>query len=457
MANFSGGDAGFEKGYLEKVAMDIEEGKEIKFAGNVKQVVNMTDEVVSWIAAVKKRDINKVNNAFKTGAKFLPIFNGYTWTKIDKAPYSGQGGSGAGDEITALGECFHAYISAARQKKGSSLNSWLEGVDLLDSSTISRFTDCDRTLKQCLDGLDEAWKNSAVIISNKLSSQLGTGNYKFLRGGTVVTNIENNYKKLKRVAGITLNVNKWNPSDMWAMKIGFSLDTNQDTLDDFNQLLLQEYKNKNLIGVSLKKLASNAKTCYEEEFNGGNPRPEAKFVKYSISGIGKNVDWSTSYPRAGSASKDVYVYYKLGAKEYNMQIRTFSSVMSGWQGEIKGTTAAGGKIGGGNLQTALQFAGIADREYHSQSEFKIKSRITNNTTIAEFTKMYNYLGDVNMTEEDMALFLADYSNEWLYSKFLGLQFIYTMLTKRKSDEVMSQVISIASSSTPKSSVFLKYS
>lgn len=368
------------------------------------------------------------------------------------------GGSGAGAEITALGECFQAYMCAARQKKGRDLETAEEGIELLDANTIRQFTDCDRTLTQCVDGLDPAWMNSGIVIANRFSKQLSAGKYKFLRGGDVIQNIESTYNTLKKPAGVTLNINKWNPADIWAMKTTCRPNFNHPTLDAYNQYLLQEYRNKNLIGVSLKKLSPKATTCKEELFNGGIPRPSAKFIGYSIAGKKGNGAWSKIYAKKpGSASKDAYLTYMVGGKKTEMQIRTFTNGMSGWQGEIKGATAAGGKIGGGNLQEALTLAGIPASKFIDQSSFKSKSKIKNKVTVKEFTKMYNELSEDEVTEDEMTIFLGSYNDNWLYSKYLTMQFIYVMITERKADKTMAMLDSIASSSTPKSSVFLKYS
>ena len=105
----------------------------------------------------------------------------------------------------------------------------------------------------------------------------------------------------------------------------------------------------------------------------------------------------------------------------------------------------------------MVLAGIPERKFKNQSEFKRLSKIDNKSTIAEFTKMYNELSDSTMTEDEMSLFLQDYTNNWLYSKYLSMQFIYLLVTERKADEVVSMVVSIAESATPKSSIFIKYS
>ena len=71
--------------------------------------------------------------------------------------------------------------------------------------------------------------------------------------------------------------------------------------------------------------------------------------------------------------------------------------------------------------------------------------------------MYNELSEDEVTEDEMTIFLGSYNDNWLYSKYLTMQFIYVMITERKADKTMAMLDSIASSSTPKSSVFLKYS
>ena len=71
------------------------------------------------------------------------------------------------------------------------------------------------------------------------------------------------------------DINKWNPADIWAVdesKIS-SYDFNQvKQLPYYNQLLLQAYKNRDIIGVSLKKTkkAISAKIV-SQDFSLGSP------------------------------------------------------------------------------------------------------------------------------------------------------------------------------------------
>jgi len=75
--------------------------------------------------------------------------------------------SGAGSEVTALAESLQAYACATRQHLGK---------DLMDVSQITDKTisdaDCDRTLKQCMSGLDENWFRSVVLTANLISKEV---------------------------------------------------------------------------------------------------------------------------------------------------------------------------------------------------------------------------------------------------------------------------------------------
>jgi hypothetical protein len=72
-------------------------------------------------------------------------------------------------------------------------------------------------------------------------------------------------------------------------------------------------------------------------------------------------------------------------------------------------------------------------------------------------KFYEYLSGKKCSYEKMEDHLKNFDNNWLYSKYLSMQFVYTMKINNKANDVCSVIDSIAASSTPVSSVFLKYS
>ena len=114
MAALGGKEAEFNKPYLKMVASDIEKGNKIKFINGSKEKIEITKEIKKFIKGVNDNNISNVNlsmrgTTLKSG-KFTPIFNGNPWTKIDKSPYSGMGGTGKPDaKTTAMQELASLY------------------------------------------------------------------------------------------------------------------------------------------------------------------------------------------------------------------------------------------------------------------------------------------------------------------------------------------------------------
>jgi hypothetical protein len=407
-------------------------------------------------AVLKENDIDYsdgVKSSSSVDIRTTDVKIGTVTHRFFYKPKSG-GGSGAGAEITALGECFQAYACAARQFNKKPLDTAEDIFNLFKKNkVIMKSTDCDRTLEQCKAKLDPGWLRSGVEIANLNAAMLRGKTYIFHRGGDTVTAIEKTYERLKKKAGIKLNINKWNPSDMWCIQNNYKVKTDFDTLDEFNEYLLEQFNAGTVIGLSLKKLANNAMP-HEELFNVGAKPKKVSFVDFRISAAGKEF-WDPKL------SKDAYISYKEGGSIKSMQLRTFSAGMSGWQGEIKGTSAAGGKIGGGNLQESLMLAKIPSSAFIDQSSFKSHSKTTNPATVRDMAKFYKHLEKdrtpSKQVESLMGAHLKQFDNNWLYSKYLSMQFIYVMTKYKKEDQVAANLVSIASSSTPVSSVFVKYS
>lgn len=359
------------------------------------------------------------------------------------------GGSGAGAEITALGECFQAYACGARQAKGRPLESGEEVFEINPPEV-----EADRTLDQCRE-LPPEWINSGVVIANQFHSEQGSGTYKFHRGSQLVGLIEAEYQRLKREAGLKFDINKWNPSDIWAAKKNFRLKTGFKTLAEYNEYLINQFTEKNLMGVSLKKV--DGSRAIKEVYNLDKPEFDIKLTNYQIQAAKK--DFFSS-----DISKDVYLTYNQNRKEMKMQLRTFSAGLSGWQGEIKGKSAAGGKVGGGNLEEALVLAGIPRTAFIDQKAFKQLARNPTKQVFEQFIDMYLELSSGEKRKKSDLVGQAEIlykmkgkGASWFYSKYLSMQFVYTMIKYRKQDEVLRNIALIAASSTSVSSVFYKYS
>ena len=348
--------------------------------------------------------------------------------------------SGAGAEVTALYESLQAYACAARQSKGKDLESIFE---LKASNT--KDANCDRTLEKCLDqfGGDESYQYSIIGTANKFFKdyKISSG-YKFHRGGTTVDKIYTNWRKFKTGSGISGD-DKWNPADIWAVKSSYTQKSNSKNLGEYNQSILDAYNKKKLIGISLKKVPKGVVKC--AVYNHGDSELKAKF---------KEIKPMTDV----TASKDVYIVVNAEGKNIDIQLRNFSSrpVTSSWQGEIKGKSSAGGKIGGGVLTEQALSAGV---KLNMPNKFNASVKPTD-TLLKSFAKMYKKINPkTRETEKEVttkAKALSKVDPTWWMSKYLGVYYAFKIIDSGKKDRVASRVYRYASSATESSSVFVKY-
>jgi hypothetical protein len=361
-------------------------------------------------------------------------------TNVTEAP---KGQSGAGAEVTALAESLQAYACATRQFLGKELTDVSEITD----KTIGD-ADCDRTLKACLKGLDDVWYQSVVTTANQIFSDVPGANrgknFKFYRGGSFVNGIYDEWRRMKAGSGITGD-DKWNPADIWMAKKGFKLKTGWPTLRDYNRYIYDNFANTELVGISLKKLEKNG-SAKSKIFNNGKPLT-AKFTGIKL---GMNM----------LDSKDIYIKFNSEGKDGEIQLRNFSSrpQPSSWQGEIKGKTAAGGKIGGGVI-----FAGAVDTGIQ-----KTKLTLPNQTPIdkpseQDFKKFATMFKELSGSRESIPTLINQAKSghrkdkTWWMSKYIGIDLVYTMIQNKKMDALCSYMFQYASSATKNSSIFIKYS
>ena len=161
-------------------------------------------------------------------------------------------------------------------------------------------------------------------------------------------------------------------------------------------------------------------------------------------------------------SKDIYIQYRSEGKDGEIQLRNFSSRAepSSWQGEIKGKTAAGGKIGGGLLIEAATDCGVSSSKLKKPSSFKSEISNPPEATIKKFAKMFKELSGSSDSLQELERQTKVYSkidNVWWMSKYLGIDYVYTVTKEKKMDDVSKWLFEYGSSATKNSSIFIKYS
>lgn len=355
-----------------------------------------------------------------------------------------SGGSGGGAVKTAAYESLQAYCCSARMLKKSPL----EDISEVKTSRISAAR-CTDGLSSAIKTLDEAYYYSTITTANQIFNDFGflsKGGYTFYRGSfDEVAKVYGEFNRLKKGSGIT-NANKWNPADIWIVKNTFTFKGGFETLEQLNEYLETQYKKGTLIGVSLKKLGKGS-PAQKTVYNMGKAAT-AQFSGFKTGGL--------------TDSKDVYIEFSSQNKQGLLQLRTFSSrpVTSSWQGEIKGKTAAGGKIGGGVLiQSALQ-CNVPSSYITAPNSFQSQVNKPSENTWKEFAKMWKTLtGSKDRIEDIIKVAKQQHKGDksWWVSKYLGVSYCYGLKRSGKENDVTNVIFQYGSSATKSSSVFVKYS
>ena len=390
-------------------------------------------------------------------------------TKIfkDKDFGGGAAGSGGGADLTKItesGQCY--WCSYAFNIKKGKITKPPTNAELTQAA---KFVQADESLDGVLSKTPEEWfdvyTKTANILVNKFKSKT-SGDVYFHRGSNFMGQVYQAYKQVKKADSLSNNRqapgsfsnDKWNPGDIWMSTYSpttYPLVDKFETWSELNQQVLKESgklggKTK-LLGISLKKVFGNGRL---EEYN--LPKRvnniEAKYEGFRFGKIGNFF-----------SSQDIYMY--MGGKE--VQFRTFSGD-SAWQGEIKGSSAAGGKIGGGNVNfycekhigQSIGSTGIKT----NWSEFKSDS--VNDTKMYDLYKEF-YNKQLSFQKADYPLMakaeflktLKSQSSNFRVSKYMCMLFLETFYSGRPNQRnaIVTEMVRYAASNTDQSSYFVKVS
>jgi len=395
--------------------------------------------------------------AFKSGRSFKKVFvtdkgDELKLSDIKKSAMFGGGkGSGGGAAQTAAAECAQC-IYAAAIFGGESLSLG----DEMPSTEWSKYSanfDVDKSLGDIESSLDQGWWDSSIAIGNEMRKNL-KGTYVFHRGSSFVKEIETIFKNLNKAEKPKpfSDINKWSPADIWAVKSGASFDFNKhSTLGEFTNDLKELYASGDLIGISLKKVTSDSVTVVENNTTGFIRRP----VEYG--GYDKQSDSSFFN------SKDYYIY--LGKdKKVKMQLRTFDNAKS-WQGEVKGKSAAAGKIGGGVLESIMvRNSTLTKFPYDNRT---LKELATNPKKNPQFLEeLYNMFVGVEGSKMKKDAFVKAASanrigrvggTDWRFSKYRSLFFVSQLEdNKRIANKICDNIAAYSMSQSDEAAPHVVY-
>ena len=410
---------------IEILIKKIQNGEELELNDSSTFIVDNKDEVINQL-----KGKTKISNAIKLTDK---EGNQITTSNLKKtAEFGGGGGMRGGADLTAKGESAQAIVNAIRYSfSGDITDEDVNDESISDAKSKVKVTDFEGASE--LLKTNSGWLTSSVSIANSLASAYD-GPFIQNRGSDWVKNLEKAVKPYLKEAGIS-DINKWSPADIWMVspdEMGISW---PNPLQEINSLLLKKYAEGKIIGVSLKKAGSDATL---KLFNA----PEKSKESYEFKGID---------PRPNAAKG--YVLFD----DASMEFRNFNG-LGGFQGEILGKKAAGGKVGYGTIKKALNDNGI---ELSSPKE--IKDEVVNEDPKfkAKFEKLWK--STPGLEGENFDLYY-DNSKKTLnqnlsyrISKYLALEVINGINNSSNPNEIISDLLNYASSQTKESAVFIKAS
>ena len=246
---------------------------------------------------------------------------------------------------TALAESAQAvYASIAfNVKKGKITEADLTAANFTAANRDSYVTS---PLQEVEKKLTDDWVLSSVKGANLLRERYKNKSFECHRGSRKVAIIEAAFTKVKQKEGLSVNLNKWSPADIYLIEPGFDPSPlkQENTILGLNALMYQYLKEEKVIGVSLKKLG-NTGNISEINFPTDKSAPTFSYV-----GI-----------ESPPASTSGYIVMKKGNSQMKINFRTFTA-SGGWSGEVlvPGGTARHGKISHGPLNDVLKAHGVKE-------------------------------------------------------------------------------------------------
>jgi len=404
---------------------DLADGRNLKTV--VVQLPKGGDRVgvLSQIATKLKPYGGKYNSEFRQSSVGRTECTG-GWSVECKI--KGGGGSGAGSDITELAESAQCVYLAAKYKKAGK-------YDQKSLAECKANYDISDTLKRINEKLTDDWVDSSKLGAEIIAKKFPNSgkNYVAHRGSSWVDKLEKHWKTLNDEAGKPFtNLNKWSPADMYIVSsAGKNINlTKAKTLVELNNMMLDAYKSKDIVGISLKKMRG---TATFKELNVSSQRSTYTFES------------ATTGLRGFFDSQDGYIIFNGG----KAQFRTFGTT---WQGELKGKNANMGKVSGGPV------AGFIKE--HFKVDFLPQRQLQERTeeNIDKFYEWYNLCDDTPKIDKyDFYKNVMNKPAQWFVSKIPTAQLmaIVAKATSKQRDAFVSAMVNYAASESQLSGPYAK--
>lgn len=374
-------------------------------------------------------------------------------SKIGKsALFGGGSGAGGGTDQTAIAEalqCVYCQIILDRP------NITLDKINKsIQRSAFSKVEVGSTTFEQCYN-LDSKWHASAYFGAKKLYNDgYINSNHIFHRDSSVMTEIYNNAKKaFKNSNLIALTPDKWNPGDIWAVDKNLDVKKlNTNTIQEYNSELLKRFKNRTLVGISLKKV-EREKFIKTAEVNQTAARPSG--LKFNQSLISGKTNRSNFYSSKGGEVS----FSKQGGTPGSFDVRANSSLGT-LKAEITGKTARQGGAGWGKIQEYVETYASSTYKLPNNDTLKQEARMIkakNTTKLESFFNKAKTL-DSSLDKKEFMREIPKKDLAWIHAKLGVTYFLYTLKknkANKKSDAIVNSIYNYAGSQSKLSSVHMK--
>lgn len=390
--------------------------------------------------------------------------------------FGGGGGSRGGSDLTAITESGQCYIASLVFNVKKKPISW-EEMTLEDIKEAAKYVDTGKTsLEDVLDQSPPEWVRSYIMVANLLFKdwKMKAGKIVYFHRDSEFHKKIFSFKQKCLVADKSSDTpqapgsfgdDKWNPGDIWMTTFGLQEsklpNLPYDSWASLNRTIYELAQSKELLGVSLKKIERTPKA---DEYN----KPGTRKTSYTFNGFMVSPERLKQGQIPFFSSIDCYLY--IGDGRVQFRATSGTAAKPSWQGEISGSTAAGGKIGGGNVNTYLiQNFG---KGIFKNSESEIVSSVNTPAFWKDFYSMYSKLFDnptykkYNKSEMGTKVSLEEFkkiatarakeTESFIVSKYMCMKMIDVMMSNtRKLNDFSTNIFMYGASNTDQSSYFLK--
>ena len=471
--------------YLMNVFHAIESGDPIEMEGGKAKIFDdmpgfkdLTDDMEAVFNDEMVFDDPKDSNGFKqkySGKKCLRVIytpsgreekGGATLTKIKKtADFGGSGGgSGAGAKATEMFESAACWVTAVRFSMGNKNLAKDWGCSNCAFRDVADRVDTTATMEEVCSFLQKSpkWLDTSIATANTLYQTYKGGDYYFYRGKGIVEGIEEHFKGVNRTtkqdpedSGFS-NINKWTPADIYLCdkstesKMLTSL-KEQKRFGTLNTTMEKYLDDEDLVGVSLKSLKPGSTGTLKPFNKTGAVKERKTFRRAGVKDGAKSL----------LSSMDVYLF-----GGFEIQFRATDTAGKTWQGEILGTEAKHGKLGGGVMDAILKKVygktkGLFKATgYDSTKAIAAASKVPSSKLemaeeISRIAKEHKIGPDYDTVSVDQ---ISRQTPKWVFSKFMGMTLVDVVYSNtNKRNDLMTAVYLYASSQSDNSAPYMKIS